>query len=115
MASKKPDAVEAREAKHGQKMIEVKVRFWTDDMAEVPGTILPKHAWTSGVVRVERNPTHGIVPDSPEPFNSLLGLGAAIEEVLIRQGITLHPGRKDKQYLQDKAAANWKKRRKSAV
>ena len=34
---------EAREAKYGGKMIEVKIRFWTDGIAEA-GKIIPKHA-----------------------------------------------------------------------
>lgn len=36
--------VQEREAQHGQKMIEVKLRFWTDEIAESEGNILPKHA-----------------------------------------------------------------------
>jgi len=52
--------LEAREAKHGQKMISVNVRFWTDELTE-QGKILPKHAWVHGVVHLEneslsRNP-----------------------------------------------------------
>ncbi len=104
--------LEAREAKHGQKMIEVKVRFWTDDVADEPGTILPGHAWTSGVVRISKNPAHGIVPRVSVPFNSLLEIGGALEEVLIKHGVKLHPGRRDKQYLSDKASAKWKKNKK---
>ncbi len=34
--------LEAKEAKHGQKMIEVKLRFWTNGIAEEPGKILPE-------------------------------------------------------------------------
>jgi hypothetical protein len=60
--------VEELEAKHGQKMIEVKLRFWTNEIAEGDGMIRPKHAWASGVVRMERNAAHGITPDSPLPF-----------------------------------------------
>ena len=29
----KPVAIEAKAAKHGLKMLEVRVRFWTDDIA----------------------------------------------------------------------------------
>ena len=88
----------SREAKHGQKMIEVKVRFWTDNLAPT-GQIIPKHAWTGGVVRMESNPSHGITPKNPKPFNSLLDLGAIIEKVLIEHGITLHPGTRMKKYI----------------
>ena len=33
-------------------MIEVKVRFWTNDLADGKDRIRPKHAWGSGVVRM---------------------------------------------------------------
>ena len=40
-----PDDVETREAAHGKRMLEVRVRFWTNDLAEGKGRIRPKHAW----------------------------------------------------------------------
>ncbi|MGA8653170.1 MAG: hypothetical protein WB677_21615, partial [Xanthobacteraceae bacterium] len=58
-----------------------------------------KHAWSGGVVRIERNDTHGIKPGSPKPFHSLLDVGAVIERVLITNGIVLHPGRRMKKYV----------------
>jgi hypothetical protein len=103
----------SREAKHGQKMIEVKLRFWTDDLAETKGSIIPKNARTSGVVRIERNQAHGIVPKSPRPFNSLLEIGSAIQDVLIEHGIVLHPSRTDKKLIKDAQVAGWKKKSKS--
>ena len=93
------EAVKAKEAKHGQKMIEVKLRFWTNDIAEQKGQIIPKHARTSGVVRIESNKSHGIVPEAPIPFHSLLDVGRAIEKCLIDHDIKLHPGRRDKKYV----------------
>lgn len=89
----------AKDARHGEKMIEVKVRFWTDQIAAEPGRIVPKNAWTSGVVRMERNEAHGITPSAPVPFNSLLDLTAAIEKALLSHGVSLHPSRKMKKYL----------------
>lgn len=89
----------AKDAKHGQKMVEVKVRFWTDDMADAKGKVVPKHAWAAGVVRIERNEAHGIRPSQPVPFNSLLDLGTAIEKVLIEHGVVLHSSRKMKKYF----------------
>ena len=86
-------------AQHGEKMIEVKIRFWTNDVAPEPVKILPKHAWSSGVVRMEANKSHGIVPSSPKPFHSLLDVGAVIEKVLIEQGVVLHPSRRMKKYV----------------
>lgn len=91
--------VAAKDAKHGQKMIEVKVRFWTDDMATEERRIIPKHAWTAGVVRIERNEAHGTTPAPPVPFNSLLDLGAAIEKVLVEHGVVLHTSRKMRKYF----------------
>jgi len=92
----------AREARWGQKMIEVKVRFWTDNLAP-KGKVDPKNAWSAGVVRVARNDPHGIAPARPIPFNSLLDLGAAIEKALIANGIVLHANRKMRKYIATKA------------
>ena len=96
-------AISVREAKHGEKMIEVKVRFWTDGIAEKgkKGKVIPKHALTSGVVRVESNKTHGINANEgkPKPFNSLLDLGPAIEQTLKEHGIVLHVSRGMKKYI----------------
>lgn len=95
---KKTEEAAAREARHGERMIEVKIRFWTDGFAP-KGKVIPKNAWTSGVVRIEPNKTHGIKPQNPIPFNSLLDVGSAIEEVLIKHGITLHPSRRMRKYV----------------
>lgn len=97
MATKKDTA--SQEAKHGEKMIEIKLRFWTDQIAPEPGNVIPKNAWSSGVVRIERNESHGIVPSKPLPFHSLLDVGAVIEKVLIEHGVVLHPSRKMKKYI----------------
>lgn len=92
--------IEAREAKFGEKMIEIKVRFWTDNIAEDQKKILPKHAWPGGVVRIARNKAHGIKPEKPIIFNSLMDLPYAIEKVLINQGIKLHIGGRMKKYIE---------------
>ena len=97
MATK--DDVVSKEAKQGEKMIEVKLRFWTNDISEEQGKVIPKNAWASGVVRIERNNSHGIEPSVPLPFHSLLDVGSVIEKVLIEHGIILHPSRKMKKYF----------------
>ena len=97
MAAKKD--IGELEAKQGEKMVEVKLRFWTNDIAKEPGKVVPKHAWAAGVVRVERNKSHGLEPGKPEPFHSLLDVGAVIEKVLIEHGIVLHPSAKMKKYI----------------
>jgi hypothetical protein len=78
------------EAQHGQKMIEVRVRFWSNSIAPEKGKIVPKHMWGGGVVRMAPNKAHGITAAGPVPFNSLMDLGAVIEQVLIDNGITVH-------------------------
>jgi hypothetical protein len=87
-----------REAKHGEKMIEVKVRFWTDGISG-PERVRPKHGWTSGIVRIKTNRTHGIEPGKARTFNSLLDMGAAIEQILKDHGIVLHVSRGMKSYI----------------
>ena len=42
-----------QEAVQGEKMIEVKVRFWANDIASDKDKIVPKRAWTSGIVRLK--------------------------------------------------------------
>ena len=79
-------------------MIELTVRFWTNDISPEPGKIVPKHAWTSGVVNVRRNDTHGLSQEHPIPFRSLLDLGSVIEQVLIEHEVVLHLGDQMKRY-----------------
>jgi len=93
------EVIESREAKSGERMIEVRVRFWTDGIAEGEGQIVPKHAWTSGVVRMERNESHGISPKNPRPFNSLMDLPRIMEMVLIDHGIKLQRIGKTAKYV----------------
>jgi len=95
------DGIAAREAKHGEKMVEIKVRFWTDGIEEA-GRILPMHAWSSGVVRIKGNKSHSIAPGRPRPFNSLMELGSVIERVIIEHGIVLHHSDKTRKYMADR-------------
>lgn len=79
-------------------MIEVKVRFWTNNIAG-KGKVSPKHGRTGGVVRMEGNEAHGIKPGKPRPFNSLMEIPAVIERVLIEHGVSLHRNRKLRKYI----------------
>lgn len=45
------------------------------------------------------NEAHDIHPKTARPFNSLLGLGVAIEKTLIEHGIVLHLDRDMKKYV----------------
>ena len=89
-------------AKHGEKMIQISVRFWTDGIANVKGEIIQKHAWSHGVVNLETNHAHNIRPNSPIPFNSLMELPTAVEKVLIRQNIVLHSSSRMAKYIKPK-------------
>ena len=89
-------------AKQGEKMIEIKLRFWTNNLSPEEGKVIPKHAWTSGVVRIEPNKSHGIDPQSPRPFHTLLDVGSVIEKVLIEHGVVLHSSRKMRKYFSGK-------------
>jgi hypothetical protein len=96
---KAQNSVASTEAKHGKKMIEVSLRFWTNDIAKQKGTIVPKHAWAAGVVRIQGNDSHGIISGNPKPFHSLLDVGSVVESVLMNHGITLHRSRRMKKYM----------------
>lgn len=93
MTKRKAPMPDSAEAKHGEKTIELKVVFWTDGISKKPKMIVPKHGWANGVVRMKRNDAHGIVPGEPIPFNSLMDLTSAIEQLLTREEIVLHVGR----------------------
>lgn len=73
------------------KTIEVRVKFWTDNLTE-SGEVNPKHAWAQGVVHMPANTRHGIKASQPQPFNSMAELASAIEDVLAESGIRLHVG-----------------------
>ena len=88
-----------RNAKWGERMIEVRVRFFTNQIANGKGRVKPKNAWGCGMVRIEKNDVHGIKSKSRVPFNSLLELPAAIEKVLIRNGVKILPSRLMNKYL----------------
>lgn len=91
--------METRKAGRGERMVEVRVRFFTDEIADGKGEIKPKNAWGCGMVRLGKNETHGIKPRGTIPFNSLAELPAVIEKALIRNGITIHPSGKMRKYL----------------
>jgi hypothetical protein len=92
-------AGQAVKANYRERMIEVKVRFWTNGIAKQKGYIVPKHAWTSGIIRMEDNDSHGIEQGTPRPFNSLMEIPAIIEKVLIEYGIRLHRVKKTEKYI----------------
>ena len=81
---------ESRKAVQGEKTIELKIHFFTNELAK-KDEIRPKHGWTRGTVGITTNESHGIPPGSRRRhFNWLMELPATIERVLIENGITLH-------------------------
>jgi hypothetical protein len=89
----------------GEKMIEVRLRFFTNSIASESNKIIPKHALTQGMAFMQRNESHGIVGRKPRPFNSLLDIGQVIEKVLIAHGVVLIPSSKMKKYVTTKSEA----------
>ncbi len=82
-------------AMRSRKMVELKVRLFTNDIPE-KGKRRPGYAWTAGMVAVTSNPMHGLKwkkGQKPRPFNSMGGLATAIEDALIDAGVTLVIGR----------------------
>ncbi len=90
---------EAVEAAHGSRMLEIKVRFFTNELAPEAGRVLPKEGWTRGVVRMTPNDAHGIESGRAIHFNSLMELPAKIEQLLIDHGVVLHAVGKTSKYL----------------
>src|SRR5690242_4339124 len=90
----------SRPAEHGQKTVEVTIKFWTNDIAEQSGDIVPKHVRSSGVVNISTNDAHGIRTENPVPFNSIAEIPKVIEDMFIEYGVTVHPSRKMRKYFQ---------------
>lgn len=80
--------------KQGRSMIEVKVAFWTDDLDG-----RPKQCRSSGTVSLSANARHGIAAGKAN-FDSIAGIGPAIESVLAKAGVTVHASTKAKAYAQ---------------
>jgi hypothetical protein len=100
-------------APFGEKMIQLQIRFFTDEIA-ADGKILPKHAWDAGMVTVQTNESHGLAKGQPVPFNSILELPTAIEKQIIKQGIVLHSGSRSSKYLRSRPAKDEPRHRKAS-
>jgi len=89
-------------ARHGHRMIEVRIKFWTDKIAAGRnGNIIPKHAWDSGVVVMTANPDHSIKSEgNPEILHSILDLPSTVAKVLTDHGVTLHTDRRSRKLFQ---------------
>jgi hypothetical protein len=87
--------------KHGEKMIEVRLRFWTNNIAPQKGQIVAKHAWDKGVAVISANPSHGIESAKPINFNSILEIPQVLGRVLEKSGVTLHAGHELRRLIKD--------------
>jgi hypothetical protein len=85
--------------KKTNKMIQVKIYFWTNGMVPQKGGVLAKHAWDCGHVVLPANPKHHIRAGGRKQFRTLLQLGSAIEELLQKNGVTVHMGRGSRKYM----------------
>lgn len=83
-------------AEHGSKTIRLHIGFFTDQIADEKGMVVPKNAWDSGMVYPVANPAHGIKPTETFPFNSWDELPGAIERAIKTAGVTLHKSRTEK-------------------
>jgi hypothetical protein len=63
--SKEATDIAPRVAKHGDKMISITLNFWTNDIADRKGDIMPKHAWDAGMLALHASQDYSVVvPDS---------------------------------------------------
>ena len=94
----KPKSVHAE---RGERTIEVRIKFWTNQIAGDNGKVYPKHAWDAGVVMMSANNAHGIITKgNPEILHSILDLPSVVAKVLTKHGVTLHAGRKSRKLIQ---------------
>ena len=71
----------------GDRTIEVKVRFWTNNIARGKGKVVPKFCWEHGSIQVITNPSHGIEPQWITHFHGYHDLASTIEAALKAAGI----------------------------
>ena len=84
------DDIQSIEANFGEKTIEVRLRFFTNSIADIKGHVLPKHCWPVGMATMPKNDSHGIRNVKPHPFHSLEEISSVVEEILADAGIAVH-------------------------
>jgi hypothetical protein len=85
-------------AQHGERMVQISVRFWTNNLASKKRHIVPKHVWDCGMVQMDTNGSHGIKSQAPTPFHSLAQLSGIVERVILKHGLNVHHGYGTKKY-----------------
>lgn len=86
-------------APYGEKTIEITIRLWTNSISRKKGHQVKKECWDSGSVYMHENLSHGIKASQPIQFHSLLDLPSKIEQLITRQQIRLHPGKRSSKYI----------------
>ena len=76
----------------------MKLRFFTNRIAETDGHILPKHMWDAGVVALQRNDAHGLAWSRHKHFHSLAEIPKVIEDIILEERITVHHGKRTRPY-----------------
>lgn len=77
-------------APHGEKTIEVRIHFFTDNMKGVPeGQQRPKHAWFKGGISLVANESHGLRPRTVH-FHGPLELMGQLGALLRDAGVKFH-------------------------
>lgn len=89
------------QATYSDKIIQVKIRFWTDGIAKKEGHIIPKHCYSSGYVLIAASRIHGIPTGIKAPFVSISGLPKAIDKVMAEAQLILHLNRAKSQLTLD--------------
>ena len=92
MPRRKSEPLEDVVAKHGTKMIAVKIYFYTNDIGET-GKIRKKHMWDEGVAYMDTNRSHGSERSKGQQFNGLHGVGPAVVSLLRANGVKVHRGK----------------------
>jgi len=87
-------------ANDGERMIELRVKFFTNNITSEQGTVDPKTAWASGWIVATANKTHGITNSKvkPKAFHSFAGIQTTMEDVLAEHGIKLMATRRERKY-----------------
>jgi hypothetical protein len=105
------DTAGATEAPHGEKMLTVLLKFWTNNIA-ADGLILPRHCQDRGVMYLQANAAHGIeaVPYAPphpldRHFSSLSEIQPALEDLFVANDVTVHPARLVRKLYGDRVEA----------
>ena len=83
---------------HGQKMLELRTRFFSNDIADEKGYVLAGNVWECGVVYLHPNDLHEIGQNKAEIFHSMAELPSAIEKVLIKNKVIIHRSKRTKKY-----------------